>query len=150
MKGLITTTVFIMSIYICKAQVDALPKYEKIVLISEEGIQYKFPENVEIALNNAIMVKENESQLLELETVNDSTFILVLYAFSKENNGVLSNNKIVNQTRRYYQYKKERIPIIFDTDYKFSTPGFTFTDDSYWLEFRFNARNDKGLILHCD
>lgn len=146
----ITSIICIFSFSTCKAQQEILPPLEKVELISQKGIQYKFPDNIENTLNNAIKFKENESHLLELETVNDSTFILVLYAFSKNKNGVLSKNKIVNQTRRYYQYKKERIPIIFDTDYKFSNPGFTMTDGGYWLEFRFNARNDKGLILHCD
>lgn len=150
MIRIITSILYILSFSACKAQSEILPPLEKVELISQKGIQYKFPDNIESTLNNVIKFKENESQLLELETVNDSTFILVLYAFSKDKNGVLAKNKLINQTNRYYQFNKERIPIIFDTDYKFSNPGFTMTDGGYWLEFRFNARNEKGLILHRD
>lgn len=142
---LIIFSICVCCFYACKAQKDLPPSTEKIELITEKGIQYKFPDSIENALNKAI--KKEDSHLIRLETLNDSTYIVVLYSLSSAKDGIMSTSKLIKQTGRYYQYKNERISIIFDTDYKFSTPNFTITDGGHWITFRYNNRNNKGLIL---
>lgn len=133
------------SFYACKAQKDVPPPIEKIELITDKGIQYKFPDNIESALKKAIGKDEKELHLIWLQTVNDSTYTLTIYSLSDAKNGIMATKKIIKKTERYYQYKNKQIPIILDTDYKFSTPGFVITDGGHWITFKF--KNNRSVIL---
>lgn len=130
-----------------KAQKDLPPPIEKIELITDKGIQYKFPDNIESALKKAIGKDEKELHLIRLQTINDSTYTLTIYSLSDAKNGIMATKKIIKKTERYYQYKNKQIPIILDTDYTFSTPGFVITDGGHWIRFRYNNRNTQGIIL---
>jgi hypothetical protein len=145
MNRLIISTICLCFFYACKAQQDVPPPIEKIELVTDKGIQYKFPDGIESALNKAIEKEENDLHLIWLKTINDSTYTLVMYSLSRAKDGVMSTNKLIKKTGRYYQYKNKQIPIIFDADYAFSTPGFVITDGGYWITFRF--KNNKGIIL---
>ena len=147
MNRLIIFTICICSICACKAQKDLPPPIEKIELITDKGIQYKFPDKVESVLNRSIEKDKKELHLIWLQTVNDSTYTITIYSLSDTKNGIMSTKKIIKKTERYYQYKDKQIPIILDTDYKFSTPGFVITDGGHWIRFRYNNRNAKGIIL---
>lgn len=150
MNRLIIFTICVCTFCACKAQKDLPPPIEKIELVTEKGIQYKFPDNIEMVLNEAIKKSEKNLHFIMLETVNDSTYTLMVYCLNNPNKTEkIWTDTIMRKTGRYYLYKSESIPIIFDTDYKFSTPGFVVTHTCYWVTFRFtgNFKENKGLIL---
>lgn len=129
----------------CKAQEDLPPPIETIELVTDKGIEYKFPENIEQSLNKAIGEEEKNIHIIRFLSVNDSTYTLMVYCLNNAKGETTTTNKLIKKTGRYYQYKNKQIPIIFDTDYLFSTPGFVITHSCYWVTFRF--KNDKGIIL---
>ncbi len=134
------------SFYACKAQKDLPPPIEKIELVTDQGIQYKFPLDIEITLDKVLEKDAKDLHFIRLETINDSTYTLIIYSTSNVKDGIMST-KIIKKTGRYYRYKNQIVPIILDTDYIFSSPGFTITDGGYWITFRYNNRNKKGIIL---
>ncbi len=144
MNRLIIFTICTFFFCACKAQKGVPPPIEKIELVTHKGIQYKLPDNIELALNKAIEKEENNIHIIRFSTVNDSTYTLMVYCLNNGKGETTTTNQLIKNTGRYYQYKSKQVPIIFDTDYKFSTPSFVITHSCYWITFKF--KNNKGII----
>lgn len=128
-----------------KAQEDVPPPIETINLVTDKGIQYKFPDNIEQALNKAIGKEERDLHFIRLQTINDSIYTLMVYCLNNPRGETTLTFPLIKITGRFYQYKSKEVPIVFHTDYLFSTPGFAITHSCYMLTFK--NKNNKGIIL---
>ena len=149
MNKLLIFILSVCSVTACKAQEDVPPPNEKIEYITNKGIEYKFPYNIEQALNNKISKDEKVSHYIDFSIINDSTYTLVLQCSKNVKKGLESTNLIFKKTGRYYQYKTKEVPIIFDTDYIFSFPGFVFPGYCLRITFVYNKnwRDNKNAHI---
>lgn len=132
--------------YRCHAQKYLPPPIGKAQLVTESGIEYQFSKIIESRLNNKIKEAKYGTKYIQLDCINDSTWNLTLYCFNSNSRNTLSNNPLIKNTGRYYLYQKEKIAIIFNADYIFSTPNFIPSEYCYMITFKY--KNGEGIILH--
>jgi hypothetical protein len=146
MNILLIIILCLSSFYACNGQEHMHPTIENIKLVTDRGIEYKFHVIIKDALDKVIANTENDIHIIRLQIINDSTFTLIVYCLNKGGGETITTNPLIINTGRFYHYKNLQIPIIFDTDYKFSTPDFVITHSCYRITFKTN--DDKTIILH--
>jgi hypothetical protein len=111
-------------------QFDTIPLREKKILqkpINYNGILYKFPGNICTIIDSTIGSNSGNFNFIRIESSKDTE---ILYVYSLN-----SVNEIINKSNRHYLSGDKLIPIVFDSDFRYSDFNFSITDGTLYIEF---------------